>query len=63
MAHLEFFYNTLLLNHSTENPFQKPEEYPALLYKSTNSPDTLLDIHRKIISPDPVDGSNETSEL
>lgn len=32
IAHLEFFYNTLNMEHSnnTENPFLHPENYPAL---------------------------------
>jgi hypothetical protein len=51
VAHLEFFYNTLLMNHNTDNPFAKPEQYPALLYKEGESPDSLLDIHRKITYP------------
>lgn len=51
------------MNHSTDNPFQKPEDYPALLYKTESSPDTLLDVHRKIISPDPVEDLNMNSDL
>jgi hypothetical protein len=34
VAHLEFFYNTLVMNHQTENPFQNPAAYPALLFES-----------------------------
>lgn len=33
LAHLEFFYNTLILGHETENPFKNPKEYPALNYQ------------------------------
>lgn len=25
VAHLEFFYNTLLMDHNTDNPFEKPD--------------------------------------
>ena len=32
IAHIEFFYNTLLMSHKTENPFANPKSYPALLY-------------------------------
>ena len=32
VAHLEFFYNTLLLSHETRNPFKIPRKYQALRY-------------------------------
>ena len=32
LAHLEFFYNTLLLTHDSVNPFKKPQVYEALLF-------------------------------
>jgi hypothetical protein len=51
VAHLEFFYNTLQMSHKTENPFENPEKYPALLYEENSSPETLLDIHRRITKP------------
>ena len=46
VSHLEYFYNTLLLNHDTENPFHNPSNYPALLYFDNMSPDTILEKHR-----------------
>ena len=35
MAHLEYFMNTLNMEHKskTENPFENPYRYPAFLYK------------------------------
>ena len=64
VAHLEFFYNTLLMSYQTENPFKQPEEFPALLYTQNESPDTLFDIHRRIITPgEPTPDSNIDSEL
>jgi succinate dehydrogenase flavin-adding protein (antitoxin of CptAB toxin-antitoxin module) len=35
VAHLEYFMNTLNFDHKskTKNPFENPEEYPALMYK------------------------------
>ena len=66
VAHLEFFYNTLILGHQTDNPFKNPDNYPALHYQQSNeSPDTLLEIHRKIIFPgEPTpDYNNDDSEL
>jgi hypothetical protein len=32
VAHLEFFYNTLLMSHETSNPFKRPRSYQALLF-------------------------------
>ena len=32
VAHLEFFYNTLLLTHDNVNPFKRPKVYEALLF-------------------------------
>lgn len=57
-----------MLSHDTENPFKTPDIYPALLYQNNESPDTLLDIHRKIIFPGSdqlpgCDDSNIDSEL
>jgi len=36
VAHLEYFYNTLNIDHKnrTENPFEKPDDYPAFNYKA-----------------------------
>lgn len=36
VAHFEYFMNTLNMNHKnhTENPFDCPQKYPALQYKS-----------------------------
>lgn len=35
VAHLEYFFNTLNIDHKnrSENPFDKPEDYPALNHK------------------------------
>lgn len=35
VSHLEYFYNTLDCDFTTKNPFDEPEAYPALLYKTT----------------------------
>ena len=51
VAHLEYFYNTLFMNHNTQNPFANPNLYPALLYEDNTSPGTLLEKHRQIIFP------------
>lgn len=32
VSHLEYFYNTLNCAHKAENPFRKPENFPALLF-------------------------------
>jgi hypothetical protein len=61
VAHLEFFYNTLIVNHNTENPFVNPDSYPALLYKENQSPLTLLDIHRRLIFPSDATSSQKDS--
>ena len=52
IAHLEFFYNTRRFHHKTANPFENPEQYPALLYKDERTSETLLQVHRKIIMPE-----------
>lgn len=62
VAHLDFFYNTLLLSHETTNPFKKSRTYQALTFpvfaKGSNggSPtdpraNTILDVHRRLIYP------------
>ena len=51
ISHLEFFYNTLLMSHITENPFDHPQKYLALQHKECVEQTTLLDIHRKITQP------------
>ena len=35
VAHLDYFMNTLNIDHKnkTENPFENPNKYPALMYK------------------------------
>lgn len=33
VSHLEYFYNTLMFSHQTENPFVNPPQYPALLFE------------------------------
>ncbi|CDW85236.1 UNKNOWN [Stylonychia lemnae] len=65
VAHLEFFYNTLLMSYNTENPFKNPEEFPALLYSNqSETPDNLFEIHRRIITPgEPTPDSNMDDEL
>ena len=63
VAHLEFFYNTLIVSHKTENPFGNPNSYPALLYKDNNSPDTLLEMHRRLIFPSDCTSSYNDSKL
>jgi hypothetical protein len=32
VAHLDFFYNTLLLSHESVNPFNRPKTFQALLF-------------------------------
>lgn len=64
VAHLEYFYNTLNMASHLENPFTEPKRYPALLYKDeNNSPDTLLEMHRKIIFPGSEKSSGKDSLL
>lgn len=51
VAHFEYFYNTLMFSHQTENPFLNPPQYPALLFKEAMTEGTLFDRHRHIIFP------------
>ena len=64
VSHLEYFYNTLDCSFSTKNPFDHPQNYPALLFRepfqstnSSNSQDTthqeknLFEKHRALIFP------------
>ena len=63
VSHLEYFYNTLDCSFSTKNPFDHPQNYPALLFRepfqsteSSNSHDThqdknLFEKHRALIFP------------
>jgi len=54
VAHLEFFYNTLLMSHETSNPFKRPRSYQALLhpYKTRGgSEQTLLEAHLRLTYP------------
>jgi len=60
VSHMEYFYNTLGCSQAAENPFLRPDSFPALLYKCPNSagskcgvgsPFTLLEKHRMIIFP------------
>ena len=32
VAHLDFFYNTLLMSHESVNPFNRPKAFQALLF-------------------------------
>jgi hypothetical protein len=32
VAHLDFFYNTLLMSHESVNPFIKPKNFAALMF-------------------------------
>lgn len=50
IGHLEFFYNTLVASHNTENPFSNPSSYPALLFQD-QGPTTLLENLRRINFP------------
>jgi hypothetical protein len=51
VAHLEYFYNTLIYSNKTDNPFANPNQYPALLFEENVSPGTLLERHRRVIFP------------
>ena len=57
VSHMEFFYNTLLCSHSTQNPFRHPLAYPALNYPvfkdmSGAPTQTILQFHRQLIFPE-----------
>ena len=54
VAHLEFFYNTLLMSHETSNPFKKARTYQALLFPLHNrvtGEQTILEAHLKLTYP------------
>lgn len=51
IAHIEFFYNTRSMRHDSENPFDCVSQFPALLYKTYNSNETLYEIHKRITFP------------
>ena len=63
VSHLEYFYNTLDCSFTTKNPFDHPQNYPALLFRepfqsteSSNSHEThqeknLFEKHRTLIFP------------
>ena len=74
VAHMEYFYNTLVCSHKTVNPFECLDSYrlfPALHYKSApnlslSDAKTLMQQHRTIIFPNSnsantqsASGSNE----
>lgn len=71
VAHLEFFYNTLLMSHETSNPFKRPRCFQALLhpYKTRGGREqTLLDAHLRLNYPpessaDPLFDSPEEPAL
>ena len=58
VAHLDFFYNTLLMSHESFNPFKKPKLFLALQFPVFQPklghdrehlevvPQTILDLHR-----------------
>ena len=57
VSHMEFFYNTLLCSHSTQNPFRHPLAYPALNYPvfkdmSGAPTQTIFQFHRQLIFPE-----------
>lgn len=70
VAHLEFFYNTLLMSHESVNPFKRPQTFEALLYPVFQPKlggeygemqlvsQTLLDIHRQLVYPRSSDKGN-----
>lgn len=37
-AHMDYFFNTRGCDVTSENPFNVPQKYPALLYKVSGSP-------------------------
>ena len=59
VAHLEFFYNTLLLSDESVNPFRIPSVYQALnfphftrmMFPGQDRPFTVLEAHRLLIHP------------
>jgi len=63
VAHLDFFYNTLLLSHESLNPFKKPKAFSALQFPVFQPklgqdceqlqlvPLTIMDLHRQLIYP------------
>ena len=63
VAHLDFFYNTLLLSHESLNPFKKPQAFSALQFPVFQPklgqdcehlqlvPLTIMDLHRQLIYP------------
>ena len=65
VAHMDFFYNTLLMSHESVNPFKRPSTYEALLYpifnaKISGPPRTILDVHKQLIFPS--DGKKQEDE-
>jgi len=64
VAHLEFFYNTLLMSHEGVNPFKRPQIYEALNFPIFNvklgtAPKTLMDIHRQLLYPILIENGEE----
>ena len=57
LAHMEYFYNTRVCDHQTENPFLSPNKYLALNYvpsdcnSCSSEKPTLLQRHRAVIHP------------
>ena len=58
VAHLDFFYNTLLMSHETKNPFKRLHVYKALSYpfslnheNDSTEVRTLLEVHQRLICP------------
>lgn len=58
VAHLDFFYNTLLMSHETKNPYKRLHVYKALSYpfplnhdKDSTEVRTLLEVHQRLICP------------
>ncbi len=51
LAHIEYYYNTLVASNRTENPFRDPRSYPAFLYIPLAEEQTIFETYREMIFP------------